>query len=169
VRFEEEVRYPKRVAGDLYVAADVDSVRPFDDVGNLYLDKKTVASTTKRIVVSLSKQMLSAYDGGTLFMQESVSTGLAFTPTPTGEFTVYKKMPSRYMQGSLLGLSRQYYDLPGVPWNLYFTLDGMVIHGTYWHNSFGKKWSHGCVNLSSQKAKELYYWADLGTPVTVEE
>jgi lipoprotein-anchoring transpeptidase ErfK/SrfK len=102
-------------------------------------------------------------------MQQHISTGLEFTPTPRGTFTVYRKTPSRYMQGPLPGVSDQYYDLPGVPWNLYFTQQGAVIHGAYWHDNFGKRWSHGCVNVPPAKARELYQWADLGMQVTVRD
>ena len=103
-------------------------------------------------------------------MEVYISTGLEFTPTPRGTFTVFKKTPSRYMQGPLPNLpDNQYYDLPGVPWNLYFTHGGAVIHGAYWHNSFGKPYSHGCVNLSPEDARKLYDWAELGTKVIVED
>ncbi|MFA5877656.1 MAG: L,D-transpeptidase, partial [Candidatus Paceibacterota bacterium] len=60
-------------------------------------------------------------------------------------------------------------DLPGVPWNLYFTLQGGAIHGTYWHTKFGEPWSHGCVNLPPAHAKKLYQWADVGTIVIVQD
>lgn len=113
--------------------------------------------------------MLYAYEGDALFMQVRISSGLAFTPTPRGTFTVYKKTPTRYMQGPLPGISAQYYDLPGVPWNLYFTHQGGVIHGAYWHDKFGKRWSHGCVNLPLEQAYKLYLWADVGTPVIVRD
>ena len=73
------------------------------------------------------------------------------------------------MQGPIPGVSTQVYDLPGVPWNLYFTAGGSVIHGAYWHDHFGKPWSHGCVNLPPQKAKELYLWAPIGIKVTVRK
>ena len=82
---------------------------------------------------------------------------------------VYKKTPSRYMQGPLPPISDQFYDLPGVPWNLYFTNEGGAIHGAYWHESFGEQRSHGCVNLPLDKAKELYLWAPLGTEVFVHD
>ena len=82
---------------------------------------------------------------------------------------IYKKTPSRYMQGPIDGITDQYYDLPGVPWDLYFTSGGAAIHGTYWHENFGKQSSHGCVNLPVEKAKELYSWAEVGTRVTVQD
>lgn len=165
--FDQDIRYPERVSGDWYVAVDSESVRPFDDVGDVFLNKKTPDSTAKIIVVDLSSETLYAYDESSLFMQVPISTGLELTPTPKGVFTIFKKTPSRYMQGPLPGVSDQYYDLPGVPWNLYFTGDGAVIHGAYWHDHFGTKWSHGCVNLSLEDAKKLYAWANVGTKVIV--
>ena len=126
VTFVHPLMYPDRVGKNWYVAAEY--VRSFKDSGDFELTKET-ATTTKRIVVDVSAQMLYAYDGNTLFMQEPISTGLDFTPTPHGTFTVFKKTPSRFMQGPIPGVSEQVYDLPGVPWNLYFTSGGAVIHG----------------------------------------
>jgi lipoprotein-anchoring transpeptidase ErfK/SrfK len=166
--FDGEIRYPERVAGNWYVAVDSTSVLPLENIGDEELTSDT-PPTDKRIVVDISKEMLYAYDGDTLFMQDPISTGLDGTPTPIGTFQVFKKTPSRYMQGPIPGVSDQYYDLPGVPWNLYFTPDGAVIHGAYWHNHFGEPWSHGCVNLAPQEAKKLYMWADVGTLVTVQQ
>jgi len=160
------ISYPDRVDGDLYVA-QTDSVTLFTDTGDQF-SSWINASSTKHIVVDISKEMLYAYDGDTLFMQGPISTGLEFTPTPVGNFFIFKKTPSRYMQGPIPGVSDQYYDLPGVPWDLYFTKDGSVIHGAYWHNKFGQPWSHGCINLPLDQAKKLYYWADAGTPVLVQ-
>jgi hypothetical protein len=164
---DASIRYPERITSDWYVLAD--AVSEFNDDGDHRIQKGEKPVTAKRIVVDLSQEMLYAYDGDTLFMQEPISTGLDFTPTPRGTFTVYAMTPSRYMQGPLPGVSDQAYDLPGVPWNLYFTVDGAVIHGAYWHDHFGEPWSHGCVNLSPENAKKLYLWAELGIRVTVEK
>lgn len=167
ISFDEGLRYPERVSGDRYVAAD--TVRVFKDGGIHELEEGATPSTNKRIVVDRSEQKLYAYDGSRLFMEEPISTGLELTPTPRGTFTVYKKTPSRYMQGPIPDISDQYYDLPGVPWNLYFTYQGAVIHGAYWHDHFGEPWSHGCVNLPPVKAQMLYTWADVGTQVIVQD
>jgi len=161
------VRYPERVTGDWYVSADY--VQLFTDKGDEILATHADGKNAKLIIVDLSEQMLYAYDDDTLFMQEPISTGLEFTPTPRGTFTVFKKTPSRYMQGPIPDVSDQYFDLPGVPWDLYFTNEGAVIHGAYWHDNFSKPWSHGCVNLSPQKAKELYQWANIGTSIIVRD
>jgi hypothetical protein len=166
--FDEWLRYPDRVAEDWYVISDY--VEILLDEGIKTTEVHGVATTTKRILVDRSDQKLYAFDGDELFMEESISTGLELTPTPRGTFTVFKKTPSRYMQGPLPGLAKQdYYDLPGVPWNLYFTEQGAVIHGAYWHDSFGSRYSHGCVNLEPSKARSLYLWAPLGTPVIVRD
>lgn len=168
VVFDEWLRYPERLKGDWYVAADY--VEVLYDEGEKTTWEDGVSTTTKEIIVDRSEQKLYAYDGDELFMEVDVSTGLEFTPTPRGTFTVFKKTPSRYMQGPLPNLAdKQVYDLPGVPWNLYFTQGGAVIHGAYWHNSFGSQYSHGCVNLPPDVARELYNWAVLGTKVIVRD
>ncbi len=179
VAFNEWVRYPGRVTGDWYVAGNY--VRTFTDPGSQEVaqDIQTtllkareslgLLPAGKRIIIDRSEQRLYAYDGEELFMETPVSTGLDLTPTPRGAFTIYRKTPSRYMQGPLPGISDQYYDLPGVPWNLYFTAEGGAIHGAYWHAEFGKQWSHGCVNLPLDMAEKLYGWALLGTSVLVRD
>ena len=167
ITFDEWVRYPERVSKDWYVAGDF--VRPFMDQGIQQLEKGETPTTTKSIIVDLSEQKLYAYDKGVSFMTESVSTGIASSPTPVGNFSIFKKMPSRYMQGPLPGVSEDVYDLPGVPYTMYFTNQGAAFHGAYWHDEFGHLHSHGCVNLPLDKARELYYWAELGTRVTVRE
>jgi lipoprotein-anchoring transpeptidase ErfK/SrfK len=56
------------------------------------------------------------------------------------------------------------FDLPGVPWVTYLTQKGVALHGTYWHNDFGKPRSHGCINVSSEAAKWLYLWTNPVVP-----
>ncbi len=167
IGFTGVVHYPERVVGEWYVAAEY--AKLFYDPGLLTTTARANASSTKRIVIDRKKEMLYAYDGDTVFMSQAISVGLELTPTPVGTFYVYRKMPDSYMQGPVPGVSDQYYDLPGVPWDLYFTKDGGAIHGAYWHNNFGQPWSHGCVNLPPAAAERLYEWTDLGTPVIVTD
>jgi hypothetical protein len=169
IMFDEQLYFPERVQGEWYVNAAFATILLDEGLRTIDDKKQTYASSTKRIIVNRTHQTLRAYDGDTLFMEEKISTGLELTPTPRGTFTIFRKTPSRYMQGPIAGVAEQYYDLPGVPWNLYFTHGGAVIHGAYWHTSFGTKYSHGCVNLPPHTARDLYYWADLGTRVTVED
>ena len=169
VVFDEWLRYPERVTEDWFIAAPYVEIL-YDEGDKTVWDSTYSSSTLKKIVVDRSEQKLYAYEDDLLYMETAISTGLELTPTPRGTFTIFKKTPSRYMQGPLPGLKdQQYYDLPGVPWNLYFTHGGAVIHGAYWHNSFGHQYSHGCVNLPPDIAQQLYTWAELGTKVIVQD
>ncbi len=182
VVFDEWLRYPERESGEWYVSADYDEVlldegsKTVWDKNENEADQNGTGTTnkaeksiqlTKKILVDRTHQKLYAYENGRLFMMSDISTGLELTPTPRGTFSVFKKTPTRYMQGPIPDVAEQYYDMPGVPWNLYFTHNGAVIHGAYWHNSFGSAYSHGCVNLPTYKARLLYNWADLNTEVVV--
>jgi hypothetical protein len=127
IKVDDKLYYPERVNTDWYVGAD--GVRLFEDDGIHNSNLDYVSTSSKRIVVSISKQSLSAYDGDKLFIQVPVSTGLEFTPTTIGTFHIFKMTPTRYMQGPIPGsINDQSFDLPGVPWDMYFTKDGQVIH-----------------------------------------
>jgi LysM repeat protein len=109
------------------------------------------------IDVDISSQRLTAYQGNTPVFSALISSGLPRTPTVIGRFKVYTKLRSTRMRGPG-------YDLPGVPYTMYF-YKGYAIHGTYWHNNFGRPMSHGCVNMRTQDAGWLFNWASVGTPV----
>lgn len=109
------------------------------------------------IDVNLRTQRLTAFQGNTPVFSALISGGLPRTPTVVGRFAIYTKLTSTRMTGPG-------YDLPGVPYTMYF-YRGYAIHGTYWHNNFGHPMSHGCVNMRTQDAAWLFNWASIGTPV----
>lgn len=111
------------------------------------------------IEVNLSDQTLIAWQGDVAVMHTTISSGLPATPTVTGRFRIGTKYSSQRMTGPG-------YDLPGVPWVMYF-YGGYAIHGAYWHNNFGSPMSHGCVNVEPGEAQLLYDWAPPGTEVYV--
>jgi len=113
----------------------------------------------KQIVVVLSQQQTYVFENGVLLRHFLSSTGLPRTPTVTGDFEIYVKYDAQRMTGPG-------YDLPGVPWVMYFYRD-YALHGAYWHNNFGNPMSHGCVNLRIPEAEWLYQWAAIGTPVHI--
>ncbi len=113
----------------------------------------------KQIVVDLSQQQTYVFENGQLLRHFLSSTGLPNTPTVTGDFAIYVKYDTQRMAGPG-------YDLPGVPWVMYF-YQGYALHGAYWHNNFGNPMSHGCVNLRIPEAEWLYLWAPVGTSVHV--
>jgi LysM repeat protein len=117
------------------------------------------ASGKKWIEIDLSSQRLIAHQGDSVVLRTKVSSGLPRTPTPVGRYAVRAKVRRQTMSGPG-------YRLPNVQWVMYFVGD-YAIHGTYWHNRFGRPMSHGCVNVRNKQAKFLYNWAKHGTPVII--
>ena len=139
----------------------------------------------KWIEVSISQQTLWAYQGNTLITQTLVSTGIEPNHTEQGVFHVRYKLPKTDMagttgpDGSVIAMGEEAakdasgnevgYVVPDVPDVMYFDADAEALHGAYWHNNFGNRMSHGCVNLPLDMAHFLYGWAPLGTMVWVHE
>lgn len=116
------------------------------------------------IEVNLSSQYMIVWDGTIDLAETYVSTGRPGFDTPTGTFYINSKLESQTMEGVLGG---EYYNVPDVPWVMYFTDRGHAIHGTYWHDNFGAVMSHGCVNLPMDFAAWLYGIAGIGTRVEI--
>lgn len=125
-----------------------------------------VPPEAKRVTISIGKQLLTCTEYGVTVFSTRISTGgpsvdssgkvYGFS-TPVGEHHVLRKTPSRHMIGGPRN-TPQFYNLPGVPWCTFFYGGGAAIHGTTWHNDFGRPRSHGCVNVTSDAAKWIYRW-----------
>ena len=122
-------------------------------------------ATGKWIDVNLSRQRITAYYNGRAMRSVLVSTGTWRHPTVVGRFRVYRKVHSQTMSGGSRAAG-DYYRLPGVPHVMYF-YSAYAIHGTYWHHNFGRRMSHGCVNLTLRDADWFYSWSPIGTPVVI--
>lgn len=118
-------------------------------------------SGDKWIEIDLSDQKLIAHQGNTVFLESLVSTGL-WGRTPPGEYSIWYKIRATKMEGGSKALNTYYY-LPNVPYAMFF-FGNFGIHGTYWHNNFGRPMSHGCVNTPTPIAEKLYYWVDPQLP-----
>ncbi len=123
----------------------------------------------KRITVSIGSQLLTAYESGKVVNQFKISSGLPQkntpinnipTETPLGSFHVSVKWPVRHMGDGYLTDDLSAYELPGVPWNMFFHESGYALHGAYWHDNFGVRMSHGCVNVPPAQALWLFRWTD---------
>lgn len=124
-------------------------------------------TTDKWIEINVTTQTVTAYEGSMPVKSVVVSTGIARTPTVLGTFKVYRKIPSQTMSGGSQATGDYYY-LPNVTDVMYFYRD-YAIHGTYWHNNFGRPMSHGCVNMTLADAKWFYQWASVGTIVVAHK
>jgi lipoprotein-anchoring transpeptidase ErfK/SrfK len=119
--------------------------------GQLQLAHQPAYPGEKWIEVNVTTQRVIAWEGDKPVMSFVASTGLPNTPTVLGTFNIYWKLKSTLMVGP------NYY-LPEVPYTMYF-YGGYSLHGTYWHDNFGQPMSHGCVNLKTEEAKQLFEWA----------
>jgi len=122
-----------------------------------------VAPTDKWIDINKFEQTLAAYEGDTLVYATLVSSGLPQWDTDSGLFRIYMKVQQAKMSGRD-GLP-DYYFLEDVPYAMYFNKD-MALHGAYWHDKFGFKHSHGCVNLPVADAAWLWNWT---TPNAIDK
>lgn len=114
-------------------------------------------STEKWIDVDLSEQRVVAYEGTTEVKAFIISSGLGGTPTVTGTFRIWAKVPMQDMSGGNRAAGNYYY-LEDVPWVQYFYAD-YAFHGTTWHANFGRPASRGCINMSPADAEWLFRWA----------
>ncbi|MFS0852763.1 L,D-transpeptidase family protein [Microbacterium sp. 179-I 3D4 NHS] len=116
----------------------------------------------RRIDINLSTQRATLYENDQVVNSWAVSTGLPGTPTPTGNFKVFAHTRMQDM-GCYEGAP---YCTEDVPWITWFTTN-IGFHGTYWHNNYGRRMSHGCVNLPIDLAKYVYDWSPVGLEVSV--
>ena len=118
------------------------------------------------IAVDTYEQTLGFYQGGQLVYAALVSSGSRYFPTRPGAFKVWAKLTHGKMSGAYRADRSDYYFLEDVPWILYY--DGArALHGAYWHDKFGARSSHGCVNLSPLDARWLFDHAGVGATVVV--
>lgn len=122
----------------------------------------------KWIDVNLSTFTATGFEGATAVLSAPMVAGAPQYGNPTGQWSVYAKVPSQTMRGGNSDGSR--YETPNVPWILYYN-GGYALHGAYWRSQFGydagSGGSHGCINLPVDSAKSFYDWADVGDVVVV--
>jgi lipoprotein-anchoring transpeptidase ErfK/SrfK len=118
----------------------------------------------KLVVVRLLQQSLACYEGSREVYYCRVSTGGKYDidgspakkwATPVGKHTIWRKLVSIHMTGGTTGGG---WDLPGIGWTTLFSGQGMAIHSTFWHNSYGVPRSHGCVNAEPDDARWVWRW-----------
>lgn len=107
------------------------------------------------IAIDLYEQTAVAYEGDRMVFATLISSGLPQWGTREGLFQIYDRFEATRMSGA--AGQPDFYFIEEVPYVMYF--DGDIgLHGTYWHDRFGYRQSHGCVNLSIMDAWWLYDW-----------
>jgi LysM repeat protein len=122
------------------------------------------------ILVSISEQRMTVYQNGGVLYQWAVSTGEPGLDTWPGQYSVLDKIPNAYganwdlWMPNWLGiywagdLENGIHALPILP-------NGLRL----WDGYLGTRVSFGCVILGVQEAQTLYDWAEVGTPVNIQE
>jgi hypothetical protein len=107
----------------------------------------------RALEVSLSRQLVYLVRNGRVEQAIAVSSG-ANGRTPVGSYRIYRK-------------ERMSWSVPfsvWMPWASYF-VGGIAFHSYRDVPSYPA--SHGCVRVAPPFAKRLYFFAPIGTPVTV--
>lgn len=119
----------------------------------------------KTVSVNLDYQTLSCFEGAREVFFCRISSGKRYDPvtgvvtdeyaTPVGTLFTHWKIISKNMTAGTVGAG---YSTPAVPWSTFISGEGIAIHGAFWHNAFGERRSHGCINVSPEDAKWIFRW-----------
>lgn len=119
------------------------------------------------IDVSVVDQSLVAYVGTRPVYATLVSTGKdglgdpkTTHSTARGQFIIHTKHVTATMSGDEPG---DEFDLRDIPYVQYFH-EGFAFHAAFWHDSFGTRRSHGCINLAPHDARWLFSWTNPPVP-----
>ncbi len=125
------------------------------------------------IVISLSRQVLTAYQDGSAVLTTFVATGRPALPTPAGVYHVFARMYNFYMVSPWPYGSPYWYPNSLVRMGLEFRSGGYFIHDASWRSWYGPgsnlyNGTHGCVNVPYSPMTFLWGWAPIGTTVIVQ-
>jgi hypothetical protein len=129
---------------------------------------KDLAPDEKWIDVNLSTQSIVAFEGERPVFATIISSGRHNDDDPAkdhrtvqGTFRVTEKHIAATMEADTA--SDGPYKIEDVPWIMYFE-GSYALHGAFWHSSFGKERSHGCVNMQPIDAKAVFAWTGPALP-----
>ncbi len=146
----------RRIGNDRWVQSSrLNEVVFLDPPEGVLGDTRTkIRGNDQWIDVDTGEQVLVAYRGKTPVFATLTSSGRGH-PTPLGNYPIWAKVASMTMANQ--AYEDKPYMVEHVPWVMLFQGHN-AIHGAYWHNRFGRRKSHGCVNLAPLDAKWLFDW-----------
>ncbi len=125
------------------------------------------------IVAELSEPVIvTAYQDAIPVYSALALKGTRAWATPTGFFTIRRRVANETMDSATLGIPRNApggYFLKDVLYTQYFTADGASIHYNYWSGNFGYSGSHGCLGMNLEDSRWFWEWAGNGTPLVIQE
>jgi lipoprotein-anchoring transpeptidase ErfK/SrfK len=126
----------------------------------------------KRIVISISRQRMWAWENGGLRWEWPVSTGIESSPTAPGVFQIQSHDPNAYAASWDLWMPYFMGIYRPVPTSDFMngfhgfpTRDGANL---LWTGSLGYPVTYGCILLDTQNAALLYEWAEPGVVVEIQ-
>lgn len=135
---------------------------------------------TRRVVVSLTKQDMTIYDGASVLLHTLITSGGPETQTPVGTFHVLAKYSPYVMRSPWPKSSRLWYPTTTVNYAILFRSGGYFLHDATWRSQFGPgsnavdgtpggntTGTHGCVNVPLGVEGWLYRWVQIGTVVQI--
>jgi L,D-transpeptidase catalytic domain len=154
--------------GSSWYRTDSGDFVPSDAV---FVPARTEDFTGRWLDVNLnSPARVRAYEGDALVNSFLTIKGAGPRPTPTGVFTILRRVANETMNSDTIGIPRfgpgGYY-LTNVLFTQYFTGDGASLHYNYWSSMWGYAGSHGCLGLTYNDSAWLWGWAHIGTPVVI--
>lgn len=126
----------------------------------------------KVIVISLSRQVLTAYQDGNTLVSTYVTTGRPDLPTPPGVYRIMAKY-SPFLFVSPWGYGSSYwYPSSWTTYAMLFRSGGYFIHDAPWRSWYGPgsnfgAGTHGCINVPYSPMSFLWRWTPIGTTVVV--
>src|SRR3989441_3450893 len=142
-------------------------------------DAMTQTLPEKAITISLSEQVIRAYEHGQQVFWTYVTTGRPGLETDPGSFKVYWKVTPWTMHSPWPNGSPYWYPDSKVNMVMWFN-GGDGIHDAYWRSRYGPgtngphydptgedTGTHGCVNVPYHNMVWLWNWTPTGTPVIV--
>ncbi|MFT5352933.1 MAG: hypothetical protein ACI9KE_000130 [Polyangiales bacterium] len=118
------------------------------------------------IDVDVSAQILVAYRGDTPVFATLISSGRSgrHHSTPIGTHRIWVKLAFSDMDNLQRQDVSQNYAIERVPWVQYFE-GANGLHAAFWHDDFGRRKSHGCINLSPRDARTIFEFTEPRLPV----
>ena len=131
------------------------------------------AGSGKLIVISLSRQVLTAYQDGAVVLTTFVATGRPQLPTPPGVYHIFHRYSPYKMISPWPYGSPYWYPDSWTNFAMEFIGGGYFIHDAPWRSWYGPgsniyNGTHGCVNVPYGPMATLWNWAPLGTTVVVQ-
>lgn len=125
------------------------------------------------VEVNITKQHLWFHKNGSVIMESDFVSGTETKSdrlTPSGAYYVYSKERNRVLRGTKQPDGTYEYESPVSYWMPFNK--GIGFHDASWRSSFGgsiylNNGSHGCINLPSGFAGQLYAQISVNTPVVV--